>query len=66
MDHVQHLREQAERCFRLARDATNQESRTQLEIFGRELVERADTMEGEQTAVDGAERASEHAPDKGA
>jgi hypothetical protein len=46
MDHVQHLREQAERCFRLARDVTNRESRTQLEVFGREFAERADNMEG--------------------
>jgi hypothetical protein len=64
MDHVKHLREQAERCFGLAQDVTNQESRTQLEMFGREYAERADNIERGQTAVDGAERPSKHAPDE--
>lgn len=45
MDQVKYLREQAERCFRLAQEATNQELRTQLEVFGREFAERADHIE---------------------
>jgi hypothetical protein len=52
MDHVKHLREQAERCFELARDVTSQELRTQLEIFGREYAEHANNIEGEQAAAE--------------
>jgi hypothetical protein len=42
MDHVKHLREQAERCFRLGQDVTNRELRTRLEVFGRDFAQRAD------------------------
>ena len=56
MDHAKHLREQAERCFRLARDATNRELRTQLEVFGREFVERANTIERGQAEADAERR----------
>jgi hypothetical protein len=45
MDQVKNLREQAERCFQLAREATNQELRAQLEVFGRDFAERADHIE---------------------
>jgi hypothetical protein len=63
MDHAKHLRERAERCFQLTRDVANQESRTQLEMFGRESAQRADNVERGQAALDGSERPSKHAPD---
>lgn len=56
MDHVKHLREQAEQCFRLARDVTNQELRMQLEIFGREFAARANNIEAEQAEGDAERR----------
>ena len=45
MDHLKSLREQAERCFRLARDSTDREAATQLETFGRDYEQRADALE---------------------
>lgn len=45
MDDVNQLREQAERCFRLARGIADSEVAAQLEALGRECLDRADAIE---------------------
>jgi hypothetical protein len=45
MDQAQNLRQQAERCFDLARGVTNRDAREQLELFGHEFARRASEME---------------------
>jgi hypothetical protein len=50
MDQVKHLREQAEKCFRLAQDVRSEESRIQLEVFGHDFQKRADGMDDRKTA----------------
>jgi hypothetical protein len=45
MDQVQYLRQQAERCFELARGVTNRDARMQLELFGHEFARRASNIE---------------------
>ena len=39
------LREQADRCFRLADQALDNQTRDALATYGRELLERAEKME---------------------
>jgi hypothetical protein len=41
MKDVTRLRRQADRCFELARTASDPDTRRQLEVFGRELDRRA-------------------------
>lgn len=41
----QQLREKADRCFRLAKDTTDQKAREALIAFGCELLDRADEIE---------------------
>jgi len=45
MSESQHMREQAQRCFRLARDVMDREVRTRLEELGREFERKAQELE---------------------
>jgi hypothetical protein len=55
---AQGLREEAERCFRLAADASDKRLRDELVAYGKELVERAGKMDAMQRAT--ANAAHEH------
>jgi hypothetical protein len=52
------LRGEAERCFRLAADASEKRIRDELVAYGKELMERAAKMEAMQSAT--ANAAHEH------
>lgn len=43
------LRDEAERCFRLAESATDKRLREELVAYGRELIDRAERMEATET-----------------
>jgi len=45
------LREEAERCFRFAAQASDKRLRDELLVYGRELIERAKKMEAMQKAA---------------
>ena len=45
MDNLKFLREQAERCFRLAQGTPDSAIAAQLETFGRDYEQRADALE---------------------
>lgn len=45
MDNLKFLREQAERCFRLAQGTPDSATAAQLETFGRDYEQRADALE---------------------
>jgi len=52
---AQGLREEAERCFRLAESASEKRLRQELLAYGRELVDRAERMEtAERASIDAA------------
>jgi hypothetical protein len=53
---VQGLREEAERCFRLAAGAMDNRLREELLAYGRELLDRAERMEATQRALIDATR----------
>ena len=45
------LREEAERCFRLAAKASDRRLRAELIAYGKELIERAEKIEAAEKAV---------------
>ncbi len=54
----QSLRQDAERCFRLARNLSSQRDQNALTEFGRDLVQRAERMEAALNAAKDHEVAS--------
>ncbi len=47
MSQVEYLREQARKCFRLARSITDPKAAAELEKLGREFEQRAAALEGD-------------------
>jgi hypothetical protein len=56
---AQGLREEAQRCFRLAEGATDKRLREELLAYGRELIDRAERMDATGKTADKAVRVDE-------
>ena len=56
---AQGLRDEAQRCFRLAEGATDKRLRQELVAYGRELIDRAERMDATGKTADRAAREDE-------